>query len=58
MMESKMISLAITSKEADWLRNLLSNIPLWEKPIPTVLIHCDSTIVIANFQNHYYKGKR
>ena len=42
-----MISLAITSEEADWLRNLLSDIPLWEKPIPAVLIHCDSTATIA-----------
>ena len=46
-MESEMIALATASEEADWLRNLLSDIPLWEKPIPAVLIHCDSTATIA-----------
>ena len=42
-----MIALASASEEAGWLRNLLSNTPLWERSIPTVLIHCDSTAVIA-----------
>ena len=46
-MESEMIALAIVSGEADWLRNLLPDIPLWEKPIPVVIIHCDSTVTIA-----------
>lgn len=53
-----MISLATASEEADWLRNLLSNTPLWEKPIPAVLIQCDSTTAIAKVQNRYYNGKR
>ena len=37
--------------------NLLSNTPLWEKPIPAILIHCDSTVAIAKVQNRYYNGK-
>ena len=57
-MKSKMIALAIASEKVDWLRNLLSDIPLWEKPILAVLIHCDNTAVIAKVQNRYYNGKR
>ncbi|KAM1925822.1 hypothetical protein ACFX13_033067 [Malus domestica] len=57
-MESELIALATASEEAGWLRNLLSDTPLWEKPIPVVLIHCDSTAAIAKVQNRYYNGKR
>ncbi|KAM1080132.1 hypothetical protein TB2_014476 [Malus domestica] len=57
-MESELIALATTSEEAGWLRNLLSDTPLWEKPIPAVLIHCDSTSAIAKVQNRYYNRKR
>jgi len=37
---------------------LLAEIPLWEKPLPAVLIHCDSTAAIAKIKNRYYNGKR
>ncbi|KAM1646199.1 hypothetical protein ACFXTN_007260 [Malus domestica] len=57
-MESELIALATASEEAGWLRNLLSDTPFWEKPIPAVLIHCDSTTTIAKVQNRYYNGKR
>ena len=57
-MESEMIALATASEEVGWLRSLLAEIPLWERPIPTVLIHSDSTAAIAKIQNRYYNGKR
>ena len=57
-MESEMIALATASEEASWLRSLLAEIPLWEKPLPAVLIHCDSTAAIAKIKNRYYNGKR
>lgn len=57
-MEYELIALATTSEEAGWLRNLMSDIPLWDKPIPSILIHCDSTATIAKVQNHYYNGKK
>ena len=37
--------------------HLLHEIPLWEKPVPPVLIHCDSTATIGRVQNRYYNGK-
>ena len=57
IMEAKLIALAWASEEANWLRDLLYEIPLWEKPIPPILIHCDSTAAIGRVQNRYYNGK-
>ena len=56
-MEVKLIALALASKEANWLRDLLYEIPLWEKLIPPILIHCDSTATIGRVKNRYYNGK-
>ena len=57
-MEFEMIALATASEEASWLRSLLAEIPLWERLIPAVLIHCDSTAAIAKIENRYYNGKK
>ncbi|CAL1362373.1 unnamed protein product [Linum trigynum] len=57
-MESEMIALAVASEEASWLRGLLLEIPLWERPVPSVLIHCDSTATIAEVENRFYNGKK
>ena len=56
-MEAKLIVLASASEEANWLRDLLYEIPLWEKPIPLILIHCDNTAAIGRVKNRYYNGK-
>ena len=56
-METELIALVSTSEEENWLRDLLYEISLWEKPIPPVLIHCDSTAAIGKVKNRYYNGK-
>ena len=56
-MEAELIALASASEEANWLRDLLYEIPLWEKLIPSILIHCDSTATIVRVKNRYYNGK-
>ena len=56
-MEAELIALVSTSEEANWLRDLLYEISLWEKPIPPILIHCDSTTTIGRVKNRYYNGK-
>ena len=56
-MEAELIALVSTSEEANWLRDLLYEISLWEKPIPPILIHCDSTTTIGRVKNRYYSGK-
>ena len=56
-MESELIALSLASEEASWLRSFLSDIPIWQRPVPATLIHCDSTAAIGRVQNQYYNGK-
>ncbi|XP_071727861.1 secreted RxLR effector protein 161-like [Rutidosis leptorrhynchoides] len=46
-MESEFVALATASKESDWLRNLIHEIPLWPKPISPISIRCDSEATLA-----------
>ena len=55
--EAEFIALALASEEANWLRYLLHEIPLWEKLIPPVLIHRDSTTTIGRVCNCFYNSK-
>ena len=56
-MEEELIALSSASEEVGWLRDLLFEIPMWEKPISPVLIHCDNTATIGRMHNKYYNGK-
>ena len=56
-MEAELIALVSACEEVNWLRDLLHEIPFWEKPIPPVLIRCDSTVAIGRVNNHFYNGK-
>ena len=56
-MEAGLIALTSTSEETNWLRHLLYEIPLWEKPIPPILIYCDNTATIGKVKNRYCNGK-
>ncbi|CAM8998355.1 unnamed protein product [Rhodiola kirilowii] len=57
-MESEFIALDLATQEADWLRNVLADVPLWGKPAPSVPIHCDSQAAIAVAKNSVYNGKK
>ena len=57
-MESEFIALELAGHEAEWLRNMLADIPLWGKPAPSVALHCDSQAAIAVAHNHAYNGKK
>ncbi|GJX29350.1 zinc finger, CCHC-type containing protein [Tanacetum coccineum] len=46
-MESEFVALAAVRKEAEWLRNLIYEIPLWPKPISPISMHCDSAATLA-----------
>ncbi|XP_071708837.1 secreted RxLR effector protein 161-like [Rutidosis leptorrhynchoides] len=56
-MESKFVALAAAGKEADWLRNLIHEIPLWPKPISPISIRCDSEATLAKAYSQMYNGK-
>ena len=56
-MEAELIALVLASEEANQLRDLLHEIPLQEKPIQPILIHCDSTVTICRVRNRFYNSK-
>ena len=47
---TKLVALASVSEEANWLRDLLFQIPYFDKPVPLILIHCDSNTAIGKVQ--------
>nr|GEX02641.1 zinc finger, CCHC-type [Tanacetum cinerariifolium] len=56
-MKSEFVALAAAGNEAEWLRNLIYEIPLWPKPISTISIRCDSTATLAKAYSQVYNGK-
>ncbi|KAK8277347.1 hypothetical protein V6Z12_D10G260900 [Gossypium hirsutum] len=56
-MAAEFIALAAASKEAEWLRNLLYDVPLWLKPISPISIRCDSEATLAKAYSQVYNGK-
>lgn len=56
-MESEFVALAAAGKEAEWLRNLLLEIPLWPIPIAPISIRCDSAATLAKAYSQMYNGK-
>nr|GEY76692.1 zinc finger, CCHC-type [Tanacetum cinerariifolium] len=55
--ESESVALAATGKEAEWLRNLIHEIPIWPKPIAPISIRCDSAPTMARAYSQIYNGK-
>jgi len=56
-MESEFIALDKAAEEAEYLRNFLEDIPMWDKPVPALCVHCDSQSAIARALNCLYNGK-
>ncbi|GKB48304.1 hypothetical protein Tco_0899057, partial [Tanacetum coccineum] len=56
-MEYEFVALAAASKEAEWLRNLIHEIPIWPKPIALISIRCDSAPIMAWAYSQIYNGK-
>lgn len=50
-MAAQFAALASASKEAEWLRDLLHEIPWWPKPIAPISIYCDSAATLARAYN-------
>ncbi|GKB53545.1 hypothetical protein Tco_0904298 [Tanacetum coccineum] len=55
-MEAEFVALAAAGKEAEWLRNLIYEIPLWPKLIYPISIHCDSATTFAKAYCQIYNG--
>ncbi|GJU72776.1 retrovirus-related pol polyprotein from transposon TNT 1-94 [Tanacetum coccineum] len=56
-MEYEFVALAAAGKEAEWLRNLIHEIPIWPKPIAPISIRCDSAPTMAKAYSQIYNGK-
>nr|GEW58141.1 zinc finger, CCHC-type [Tanacetum cinerariifolium] len=56
-MEYEFVALAATGKEAEWLRDLIHEIPIWSKPIAPISIRCDSFAILAKAYSQLYNGK-
>ncbi|GKE17441.1 zinc finger, CCHC-type containing protein, partial [Tanacetum coccineum] len=56
-MESEFVALAAAGKEAEWLKNLLLDIPLLVKPIAPISIRYDSAATLAKSYIQMYNGK-
>ncbi|GJZ27787.1 putative reverse transcriptase domain-containing protein [Tanacetum coccineum] len=56
-MKSEFVALAAAGKEAEWLKNLLLDIPLWSKPITPISIRYDSAATLAKAYSQMYNGK-
>ncbi|CAN1246025.1 Retrovirus-related Pol polyprotein from transposon TNT 1-94 [Linum grandiflorum] len=57
-MESEFIALDTASQEAEWLRGLLSDLPMWDKPSPSVSMLCDSQAAIHVANSSVFNGKK
>ncbi|GJV96677.1 zinc finger, CCHC-type containing protein [Tanacetum coccineum] len=51
------VFLLAASKEAEWLKNLLLEIPLWSKPIAPIFNRYDSVATLAKAYSQMYNGK-
>jgi hypothetical protein len=45
-MEAELVALEIATSEAEWLRELLMDLPIVSKPVLSILLHCDNESVI------------
>ena len=50
-MEAELTALDTATVEAEWLRELLMDLPMVEKPIPPILMNCDNQTVIVKINN-------
>ncbi|GKB51096.1 zinc finger, CCHC-type containing protein, partial [Tanacetum coccineum] len=51
------VALVTAGKEAEWLRNLIHEIPIWLKLIAPISIHCNSAATLAKAYSQIYNGK-
>ena len=53
-MESAFIALELAGQEAEWLKGLLADMPLWGKQATPIFLHCDSQAAIGVTHSSVY----
>ena len=56
-MDAELVALDKSGGMAEWLRDLLSDLPILNKPIPAILIHCDNQAAMAKVKSKNHNGK-
>jgi hypothetical protein len=56
-MKAELVALESATSEVEWLKELLMDLPMVDKLVPTILLHCDNQSVIkivgnAKFSRH------
>ena len=46
-MEAKLVALESATTEAEWWKELLIDLPMVDKPVPAILLHCDNQSMIT-----------
>lgn len=57
VLSSKFIASEMVGREVEYLRNHVANVPLLEKSMPSILLHCDSQTTVHIAKNKAYNGK-
>ena len=57
-MKAKIIALDTATSEAEFLKNLLCDLPLLNNPIPTIPLKCDSQVSISKVTSKNFNEKR
>jgi hypothetical protein len=50
-MEAELTALDTATVESEWLRELLMDLPVVEKPVPTILLNYDNQTIIVKVNN-------
>jgi hypothetical protein len=50
-MEAELTALDTATVEAEWLRELLMDLPIVEKPIPAILLNCNNQTMIVKMNS-------
>src|SRR3954447_10906314 len=56
-MEAELAALDTTTVESEWLRELLMDLPVVEKPVPAILLNSDNQTIIVKVNNSKYNAK-
>lgn len=56
-MESKFVVLSLIEEEVEWLRNVLVDVPIWDKLVTIIIIYYDNLATIFKAKSENYNGK-
>jgi hypothetical protein len=60
-MEAELVALESATTEAEWLKELLMDLPMVDKPVPTIILHCDNQsmiIIVGNAKENAKFSRR